>query len=119
MRPLTYLVVAYIENEGIEVVDSICFQVPTNLEVGLRDPMQLVDDVGGLNSEGADVVVASACVLVRSLPAIHRLEYMPGIRTAWTAVCTVRGTLDLLTWRRSVAFRCLTGGKISFSRNEF
>jgi maleate isomerase len=48
MRPLTDLVVAYIENEGIEVLDSICFEIPDNLEVGLRDPMQLVDDVRGL-----------------------------------------------------------------------
>lgn len=38
MRPLTDLVVAYIENEGIEVIDSICFEIPDNLEVGLRDP---------------------------------------------------------------------------------
>ena len=32
MRPLTDLVVKYIEHEGIEVVDSICFEIPDNLE---------------------------------------------------------------------------------------
>ena len=94
MRPLTDLVVAYIENEGIEVIDSICFEIPDNLEVGLRDPMQLVHDVRGLNTEGADVVVASACVQMPSLPAIQRIEDMLGIRTVSTAVCTVRGMLD-------------------------
>jgi maleate isomerase len=94
MRPLTDLVVAYIENEGIEVIDSICFEIPDNLEVGLRDPMQLVKDVRGLNTEGADVVVASACVQMPSLPAIQRIEDMLGIRTVSTAVCTVRGMLD-------------------------
>jgi maleate isomerase len=94
MRPLTDLVVAYIENEGIEVIDSLCFEIPDNLEVGLRDPMQLVNDVRGLNTEGADVVVASACVQMPSLPAIQRIEDMLGIRTVSTAVCTVRGMLD-------------------------
>jgi len=96
MRPLTDLVVAYIENEGIEVIDSICFEIPDNLEVGLRDPMQLVDDVRRLNTEGADVVVASACVQMPSLQAIQRIEDMLGIRTVSTAVCTVRRMLDHL-----------------------
>ncbi|MFM0220845.1 maleate cis-trans isomerase family protein [Paraburkholderia dipogonis] len=96
MRPLTDLVVAYIENEGIEVIDSLCFEIPDNLEVGMRDPMQLVDDVRRLNTEGADVVVASACVQMPSLPAIQRIEDMLGIRTVSTAVCTVRRMLDHL-----------------------
>ncbi|CAB3757085.1 maleate cis-trans isomerase family protein [Paraburkholderia humisilvae] len=96
MRPLTDLVVAYIENEGIEVIDSICFEIPDNLEVGLRDPMRLIEDVRGLNTKGADVVVASACVQMPSLPAIQRIEDMLGIRTVSTAVCTVRGMLDRL-----------------------
>ncbi|RFU49693.1 Asp/Glu racemase [Paraburkholderia sp. DHOC27] len=96
MRPLTDLVVSYIENEGIEVIDSICFEIPDNLEVGLRDPLKLVDDVRRLNTNGADVVVASACVQMPSLPAIQRIEDMLGIRTVSTAVCTARGMLDRL-----------------------
>jgi len=96
MRPLTDLVVGYIESEGIEVIDSLCFEIPDNLEVGLRDPMQLIDDVRRLNTEGADVVVASACVQMPSLPAIQRIEDMLGIRTVSTAVCTVRRMLDHL-----------------------
>ena len=96
MRPLTDLVVSYIEHEGIEVIDSICFEIPENLEVGLRDPLKLVEDVRRLNTDGADVVVASACVQMPSLPAIHRIEDMLGIRTVSTAVCTARGMLDRL-----------------------
>ncbi|HEX7914000.1 MAG TPA: Asp/Glu racemase [Paraburkholderia sp.] len=96
MRPLTDLVVAYIENEGIEVIDSLSFEIPDNLEVGLRDPMQLIEDVRGLNTEGADVVVASACVQMPSLPAIQRIEDMLGIPTVSTAVSTVRRMLDHL-----------------------
>ncbi|SCX72553.1 aspartate/glutamate racemase family protein [Variovorax sp. EL159] len=96
MRPLTDLVVKYIENEGIEVVDSVCFEIPDNLEVGMRDPMKLIDDVKRLDTTGVDVVVASACVQMPSLPAIQRIEDMLGIRTVSTAVCTVRRMLDHL-----------------------
>jgi len=96
MRPLTDLVVKYIEHEGIEVIDSICFEIPDNLEVGRRDPMRLLDDVKRLDTQGADVVVASACVQMPSLPAVQRIEDMLGIRTVSTAVCTVRRMLDHL-----------------------
>lgn len=96
MRPLTDLVVAYIQSEGIEVIDSICFEIPDNLEVGRRDPMRLVDDVRSLNTEGADVIVASACVQMPSLPAVELIQEMTGIKTVSTAVCTVRRMLDHL-----------------------
>ncbi|WP_109477596.1 aspartate/glutamate racemase family protein [Paraburkholderia sp. C35] len=96
MRPLTDLVVKYIESEGIEVIDSISFEIPDNLEVGKRDPLQLINDVRTLNTDGADVVVASACVQMPSLPAIERIQDMLGIRTVSSAVCTVRRMLDHL-----------------------
>lgn len=96
MRPLTDLVVKYIEHEGIEVIDSICFEIPDNLEVGLRDPLQLLKDVERLNTKGADVVVASACVQMPSLPAVQLIQDKLGIPTVSTAVCTVRGMLDRL-----------------------
>jgi len=96
MRPLTDLVVQYIEHEGIEVADSICFEIPDNLEVGLRDPLQLVEDVRRLNTDGVDVVVASACVQMPSLPAVQRIEDKLGIPTVSTAICTTRSMLDRL-----------------------
>ena len=96
MRPLTDLVVKYIEHEGIEVLDSICFEIPDNLEVGLRDPMQLVEDVKRLKTSGADVVVLSACVQMQSLPAIQIAEDQLGIPVISTAVCTVRRMLEHL-----------------------
>lgn len=96
MRPLTDLVVQYIEHEGIEVIDSICFEIPDNLEVGRRDPMLLLEDVKRLNTQGADVVIASACVQMPSLPVIQKIEDMLGIPTVSTAVCTVRKMLDEL-----------------------
>src|ERR1700749_3257874 len=50
MRPLTARGVAYRRREGIEVVDSICFEIPDNLEVGRRAPMQLREDVRRLDT---------------------------------------------------------------------
>ena len=96
MRPLTDLVVAYIENEGIEVVDANCFEIPDNLEVGKRNPMQLVEDVKRLNTRNVDVVVLSACVQMPSLPAIQLVENSLDIPVISTAICTARRMLDHL-----------------------
>jgi maleate isomerase len=96
MKPLTELVVRYIESEGIEVVDSRCFEIADNLEVGRRDPMRLVEDVRTLNTDGVDAVVLSACVQMQSLPAIQIVEDRLGIPVISTAVCTVRRMLDRL-----------------------
>lgn len=96
MKPLTDKVVEYIENEGIEVQDRICFEIPDNLEVGRRDPMLLLDDVKRLNTANVDVVVLSACVQMQSIPAIQKAQDMLGIPVTSTSVCTVRNMLDLL-----------------------
>src|SRR5687767_10157784 len=71
IKPLTAKVVAYIEAEGIEVLDRIAFEIPDNLEVGRRDPMRLLDDVKQLNVANVDVVVLSACVQMQSIPALQ------------------------------------------------
>ena len=99
MKPLTDKVVTYIENEGIEVVDRICFEIPDNLEVGRRDPMRLLEDVNQLNTANVDVVVLSACVQMQSLPALQLAQEALGIRVTSTAACTVRNMLDLLGLR--------------------
>ena len=38
MKPLTKLVVDYIENQGIEVQDFLALEIPNNLEVAAQDP---------------------------------------------------------------------------------
>lgn len=96
MRPLTALVVKYIEHEGIEVVDALSFEIADNLAVGRRDPALLLQDVKRLNTQGADVLVASACVQMPSLPVIEALQQQTGLPTVSTAVCTVRRMLDRL-----------------------
>ncbi len=96
MRPLTALVVAYLESEGIEVIDALSFEISNNLEVGRRDPLQLVDDVKRLNTAGADAVVLSACVQMPSLRAIQIVENRLGIPVTSSAVCTTRKLLEAL-----------------------
>lgn len=96
MRPLTDLVVAYLEHEGIEVVDARCFEIPDNLEVGRRDPLQLLEDVRRLDTRGVDAVVLSACVQMPSLPAVQQVEERLGIPVTSTAICTARRMLDHL-----------------------
>ena len=96
MKPLTDKVVTYIESEGIEVVDRICFEIPDNLEVGRRDPMRLLEDVRKLKTTNVDVVVLSACVQMQSIPALQLAQDALGIPVTSTSACTVRNMLDLL-----------------------
>ena len=96
MRSLTDTVVRYIEDQGIEVIDSIALEIPDNLEVGRRDPMLLVDDVDKLDIRGADAVVISACVQMPSLPAIQPVEDKLGIPVTSAAACTTRKLLEAL-----------------------
>lgn len=102
MKPLTQKVVDYIEGEGIEVVDSICFQIQDNLEVGLRDPARLLEDVKKLNTANVDVVVLSACVQMQSIASIQVAQDMLGIPVTSTSVCTARNMLDLLGLRPNI-----------------
>lgn len=95
-RPLTDLVVQYIEGEGIEVLDAVNFSIADNLEVGRRDPMLLLEDVKKLSTANADAVVLSACVQMQSLPAIQLAQDRLGLPVTSTAVCTARRMLDRL-----------------------
>jgi len=88
MKPLTKLVIDYIENEGIEVVDSISLEISDNLEVGSQDPLAPVEITKKLNISGVDAVVASACVQMPSLPSIQIIEDRIGIPVLSSSVAT-------------------------------
>lgn len=88
MRPLTDLVVDYIEHQGFEVVDSIALEIPDNLEVAAQDPMNLIEIYKRLNLQGVDVIVASACVQMPSLEAVDLIEKESGIPVTTAAICT-------------------------------
>ncbi|MEZ0199550.1 Asp/Glu racemase, partial [Pseudomonas qingdaonensis] len=62
MKPLTELVVNYIREEGFEVQDWRALEIPDNLAVARHDTANLPGIVAGMDLEGVDVVVLSACV---------------------------------------------------------
>lgn len=88
MKPLTQLVIDYIENEGIEVVDSLSLEIHDNLEVGARDPRAPAELWRKLNLANVDAIVASACVQMPSLASIPLIEAASGLPVVSSAVCT-------------------------------
>ncbi|MFM0742110.1 Asp/Glu racemase [Paraburkholderia xenovorans] len=88
MKPLTKLVVEYIESEGIEVQDYIALEIPDNLEVAAQDPARLTEIYKRLNTANTDALVLSACVQMQSLPSIQKVENEAGIPTISAAVAT-------------------------------
>ncbi|EKT53009.1 Asp/Glu/hydantoin racemase [Providencia burhodogranariea] len=87
MKPLTQLVIDYIESEGIEVVDSISLEIPDNLDVGRQDPLAPVEITKKLNTN-VDVIVASACVQMPSLPSVQLIEDRIGLPVLSSSVAT-------------------------------
>ena len=102
MKPLTKLVVDYIENEGIEVKDYVALEIPDNLEVGAHDPERLLEIYKGLDRTGIDALVASACVQMPSLQVIDRMEKAAGVPVVSAAVCTTHQMLDRLGLERRI-----------------
>ena len=88
MKPLTQMVIEYIEDEGIEVVDSISLEIPDNLEVGRQDPLAPAEITKRLNTRGVDAVVASACVQMPSLGSVQLIEDRLGLPVVSSSVCT-------------------------------
>lgn len=93
---LTQEVVKYIQAEGVEVAHFLNFRIESNIAVGERDPLALLDDLKRLNTHGVDAVVLSVCVQMPSLAAIHEAQKRLGLPVTSTAICTVRGMLDRL-----------------------
>lgn len=102
MKPLTKLVVDYIESEGIEVVDFIALEIPDNLDVARHDPHALPDIARRLKVASADAVVLSACVQMPSLPAIARTEALLDRPVVTAAVATTYAMLKGLNLDRVV-----------------
>lgn len=99
MRPLTDLVVDYLEHQGFEVCDSIALEIPDNLEVAAQNPDNLLNHYKKLDLTGVDVLVASACVQMPSLPAIDKLEQVTGLKVTSAAVCTAYEMMKRLNLR--------------------
>ena len=100
MKPLTQLVIDYIEHEGIEVVDSVSLEIHDNLAVGARDPNAPAELWKQLNLQGVDTLVASACVQMPSLASIEMIEAASGLPVVSSAGCTTWALLKSLGLER-------------------
>jgi maleate isomerase len=96
MKPLTELVVDYIEHEGFEVLDAVSLEIADNLQVGACDPRAPIEISRRLNTANCDAVVLSACVQMPSLPSIQPVEDRLGLPVVSAAVCTVHNMLGTL-----------------------
>ncbi|MEM9601585.1 MAG: Asp/Glu racemase [Pseudomonadota bacterium] len=88
MKPLSKLVVDYMEHEGVEVQDFLALEIPDNLTVAAQDPTAPSELWRKLDLSGVDAVVASACVQMPSLPAIEMIERASGLPTLSASVAT-------------------------------
>jgi maleate isomerase len=96
MKPLTKLVIDYLADCEIEVIDALSLEVPDNIQVGRLDPQNLVDHASRINTKGADAVVLSACVQMQSLAAIQDVEDKLGLPVLSAAVATTYELLKAL-----------------------
>jgi maleate isomerase len=96
LRPVTDRVIAYLSACGVEVVDSVSLEVSDNLEVGRLDPSLLPEIAERLDRSQAEAVVLSACVQMRSLPAIPEAERRLGLPVLTAGTATVFGILRAL-----------------------
>jgi len=96
LRELTRLVVAYLEDAGIEVADAISLEVPDNRAVAALDPHELEEHWQRLDLGGCDALVLSACVQMRSLEVLEEVESRTGLPTVSAATATTWSILRAL-----------------------
>lgn len=96
MKPLTEMVVDYIRQEGIEVLDYRALEIPDNLDVARHDPARLPDIVASLDLSNVDAIVLSACVQMPSLPAVAKVEALTGKPVVTAAIATTYAMLKAL-----------------------
>jgi maleate isomerase len=96
LKPLTTLVVDYLEAEGISVAESIALEIADNVEVGRRDPMALVEIYKNLKLTGIDALVLSSCVQMPSLSAVPVVEKQCGLPVVSASICTTHQMLHRL-----------------------
>ena len=97
MKPLTRMVVDYIEAEGVEVVNWVALEIPNNLDVARHDPANLPGIVQGMRTADVDAIVLSACVQMPSLPAVAMVEALTGKPVVTAAVATTYAMLKALS----------------------
>jgi maleate isomerase len=102
MKPLTALVVDYIQHEGIEVHDALSLEIADNLEVGARDALAPIEISRRLSTANCDAVVISACVQMPSLASVMPVQQRLGLPVVSSSVCTTWRMLKALNLRAQV-----------------
>ncbi|NMO02950.1 maleate cis-trans isomerase [Gordonia sp. TBRC 11910] len=98
MRPLAQQVVAYIENEGFEVVDWRALEVADNAEVGCIPSQRVFDAARSLDLSRADALVLSCCVQMPSLSIVEEAERelgLPVLSAATAGAYSILRSLNL------------------------
>lgn len=102
MKPLTRMVIDYIEAEGVEVVSHAALEISDNLKVAAHDPANLPGIVAGLDLTGVDAIVLSACVQMPSLASVASVEALTGKPVVTAAIATTYQMLKALNLARIV-----------------
>src|SRR3546814_20212306 len=104
MKPLTRMVVDYIEQEGVAVADWLALEIPDNLEVAAQDPAHLLEHYKRLDLTGVDALVLTACVQMPSLPSVTITEDASGLPAVSAAICTAHQLLRLLSTPQAIPY---------------
>jgi maleate isomerase len=99
VKPVAALVVDYLQQSGVEVVDYVALEVSDNFEVGQLDPTRLPEIAQSLDTSSAEAVVLSACVQMPSLAVIQEAEDALGLPVLSAATATAYGLLRALGLR--------------------
>ena len=102
MKPLTALVVAYLEDCGIEVVDAMSLEVADNGRVGRLDPGAPLALAAKLDLRDADALIISACVQMPSLASVQPAEDRYGLPVLSAATATAFALLQRLALPPSI-----------------
>ncbi|WP_020659617.1 maleate cis-trans isomerase family protein [Amycolatopsis benzoatilytica] len=100
LRPLAEQVVGYLESEGLEVRDWAALEVGDNAEVGCIPGERVMAAARGLNLDGVDALVISACVQMPSLNLVGPAEAefgVPVLSAATAGAFTLLRHLGLAT----------------------
>lgn len=99
-RPLAEKVVAYLEAEGLAIVDWAALEVADNAAVGRIPGERILDAARGLDLSRAEALVISACVQMPSLGLIEAAERefgLPVLSAATAGAFTLLRRLGLPT----------------------
>ena len=96
LKPLTQAVIEYLQDAGVEVVDSLSLEVPDNLAVARLDPADLLEHYRKLDLSQADALVLSACVQMPSLTSVQPVQDAIGIPVLSAATATTYRILQEL-----------------------